>query len=167
MPTACRAALESAAAGVKVLAGVNCFGTAEALAILVEHGLAGWSMPSAFRAVVSQRLVRRLCACRRPSAPDPHTLKLLDLAQEAPPQQFYQAVGCSQCGGTGYSGRTAIFSCLFVDPRLRSAIRAGDPAAIDRHVADATRHCDLRLRAIQAAQSGVTSLDELIRCPSL
>jgi type II secretory ATPase GspE/PulE/Tfp pilus assembly ATPase PilB-like protein len=114
------------------------------------------------RAVLSQRLVRRLCQCKRQVSPDPRTAQLLGLGAGESDMLVYQAVGCSRCGGTGYIGRTGMFSLADIDEPMRAAIRAGDAAAI-RRKGLASFGAGLRQRALQAAVQGVTSLDELVR----
>jgi type II secretory ATPase GspE/PulE/Tfp pilus assembly ATPase PilB-like protein len=158
----CRAALEAAARGTRIIAGLDCSSLSETLAILLDHGLGGWPMAAALRAILCERLVRRLCQCRRQAPPDPRTAHLLGLGAGESGTSVYQAVGCGLCGGTGYIGRTGIFSLANIDESMRAAIRAGDAAAIRRQRL-ASFGSGLRQRALQAAVEGVTSLEELVR----
>lgn len=157
----CRAAVE-AARGTRIIAGLDCSSLSETFSILLDHGLGGWPMATALRAVLSQRLVRRLCQCRRQVLPDNRTAQLLGLGADESQRRVYQAVGCSRCGGTGYTGRTGIFSLANIDESTRTAIRTGDAATIRRH-AVATFSSGLRQRLLQAAAQGLTSLEELVR----
>ncbi len=158
----CRAAIEAAARGVRVIAGLDCSSLSEAFSILLDNGLGGWPMAAALRAVLSGRLVRRLCECKRQVPPDKRIAQLLGLSAGEPEMPVYQAVGCGRCGGTGYIGRTAIFSLADIDESMRAAIRAGDAATIRRHALTSFGP-GLRQRAFQAAQQGLTSLEELVR----
>lgn len=158
----CRAAIEAAARGTRILAGLDCSSLSETFSILLDHGLGGWPMATALRAVLSGRLVRRLCQCKRQILPDKRVAQLLGLGAGELDMRVYQAVGCSRCGGTGYTGRTAIFSLASIDESMRAAIRTGDVAAIRRQ-ALASFAPGLRQRALQAAQQGLTSLEELVR----
>jgi type II secretory ATPase GspE/PulE/Tfp pilus assembly ATPase PilB-like protein len=158
----CRAAVEAASRGTRIIAGLDCSSLSETFSILLDHGLCGWPMASALRAVLSGRLVRRLCQCKRQVLTDKRTAQLLGLGAGELDMRVYQAVGCNRCGGTGYLGRAAFFSLAVIDEPMRAAIRAGDVATIRRHVL-ASFAPDLRQRALQAAQQGLTSLEELVR----
>jgi type II secretory ATPase GspE/PulE/Tfp pilus assembly ATPase PilB-like protein len=158
----CRAAVEAAARGTRIIAGLDCSSLPEALRILLDHGLSGWPMATAPRAILSGRLVRRLCQCKRQGAPDKRTAQLLGLGTDESDMLAYQAAGCSRCGGTGYIGRTGIFSLANIDEPMRAAIRTGDAATIRRR-GEASFGSGLRRRALQAAAQGLTSLEELVR----
>jgi type II secretory ATPase GspE/PulE/Tfp pilus assembly ATPase PilB-like protein len=157
----CRAAVEAAARGTRIIAGLDALSMSETLAILLDHGWGGWPTATALRAILSQRLVRRLCQCRRQAPPDPRTAQLLGLGAGESDTPVYHAAGCSRCGGTGYAGRTGIFSLAGIDEPMRAAIRAGDAAA-RRRQGLAGFGSGLRQRALRAAQEGLTSLEELV-----
>ena len=79
------------------------------------------SIAGTLRLVVSQRLVRKLCTCKKGHAPTAE--------QSAELERFnikcgkvYEPQGCSKCGNTGYSGRMALFDILAVDDSLRELL---------------------------------------------
>ncbi len=85
-------------------------------------------------AVLSQRLVRKLCdKCKEPYSPPPEVLKQLGLPPEKV-KAFYRPPTskadddkreiCRECGGVGYLGQTAIFELLVVDDLLRRTLAA-------------------------------------------
>jgi len=96
-------------------------------AALVEPFL----VASSLTASVAQRLVRRPCeSCSEPYQPDEVTLALLglvasDLAGATP----RRGSGCSECGYTGYRGRTAVYEVLSVDED--AGVRLRDPAGAE------------------------------------
>jgi type IV pilus assembly protein PilB len=159
----CRHAISAAASGTRIIAGLDCLSFSEAMSILLDRGLGGWPTATAPMMVVSQRLVRRLCQCKVRVPPDNRTAALLGLSAGEIELRVYQPVGCNRCGGIGYSGRSAIFAIVEVDESMRAVIRAGDAVAIHRHAA-AKFGSRIRQRALQAAQQGLTSLEELLSC---
>jgi len=108
---AVRASLE----GRLVLCGMHVRNAVAAVGRLADMGIEPYLIAASLRAVLAQRLVRRLCtACREPAAlPEPY-------AAQAP--AAYRPRGCPECGNTGYRGRTAVGELLVVDDALGQAI---------------------------------------------
>src|SRR3546814_14194427 len=89
-------------------------------------------LASTLRAVIAQRLVRRLCpACRQPvQAPQALAARLGSEIGTI----VYQPVGCELCNGTGFKGRIGVFEMIRVDDTIRRLINdGGDEALIARH----------------------------------
>src|SRR5690606_5341346 len=89
---------------------------------LVDLGVERYLVASTVEAVLAQRLVRRACsACAQP-----YTLTVEErLALSIPLDEKMEArkgVGCPECRGTGYVGRTGIFELLVMDDDLREAL---------------------------------------------
>jgi type II secretory ATPase GspE/PulE/Tfp pilus assembly ATPase PilB-like protein len=109
---------------------------------LAEMGIEPYVIISGVRAIVSQRLVRRLCTCARP-ANDPAELLGLDVPAAR------VAVGCPRCRGTGYHGRLMLAEILVPNSQeIRRAIRA---------------HADVVRLEEMALRSGMVSLSERAR----
>lgn len=86
----------------------------------------------ALGAVLSQRLVRKLCMnCRGAYKPDPAVLKKMNLPADKV-NQLYKATGkvmvkdepqtCPKCHGLGYLGRVAIFEVMVLDDEARGLL---------------------------------------------
>ena len=74
--------------------------------------------------IVAQRLVRVLCkACKEPYSPADDERRLLGVAANAD-VQLYKPVGCVECGGKGYKGRTPIMELLVMDGDLEELTNA-------------------------------------------
>ncbi|MFP5379400.1 MAG: double zinc ribbon domain-containing protein, partial [Vicinamibacteria bacterium] len=119
---------------------------------------------SATIGVVAQRLVRRLCSCRRQYTPEPDVLRALNIPEaEAAALPFYKAVGCEHCHHTGYRGRIGIYEVMRVTDRLRRMIaqRASEEAI--REAAQASGMMTLGEDALAKVKSGVTTPEELLR----
>src|SRR3990170_1031016 len=112
-------AVQAALTGHLVLSTLHTNDAAGAVSRLLEMGVQDYLLSSSLLGVLAQRLVRRLCAaCRKQtpfagfSAGDPE----LRPASGEPLQNVWEAVGCEECGGTGYLGRVGIFELLSARP---------------------------------------------------
>ena len=78
----------------------------------------------------------------------------------------FEGSGCGGCGGSGYIGRHALFEILPVTEAIRSLIASG--ATADTIYAKAVDEgmCNLFVSGIQALQSGVTTVSEIVRVVS-
>ena len=124
------------------------------------------------RAVVSQRLVRKLCtSCRQAYQPDPAALAKLNLPADRVKHLFKSSgkitegkeqIICPTCHGLGYKGRTAVFEVMVLDDEARGLLKAGDLSALRSHV---RKHKMLLLQeaALAKVMSGETSISEVNR----
>lgn len=94
---------------------------------LADMGIEPYLIAVSLRAVLAQRLVRRLCtACRKPTVLSPADLAwLASLRANVAGKPVWAAQGCPACL-EGYRGRTGIFELLMMDAELADAIRT-DP----------------------------------------
>jgi len=131
---------------------------------LVEMGIEPFLVSSSLLLICAQRLMRRLCNCKQPDAPDEGESKtLLSYGIDTDGLKVYRARGCGECGNTGYRGRTGTHEILTMTPELHQLTnsRASDE--------------DLRAAAIQGGMipifqdaiakvaEGLTSFEEAVR----
>ena len=136
---------------------------AEALASLQGLGVPGPDVADAALAVVSQRLVRRVCPdCAVPSEASPYMRRRFAIP-DGFRGFFRKAQGCPACGHSGYAGRRALYELLMVDDRLRQALRRGLDADGLRQMALARGLRPLRQDGLVKAAEGVTTLEEAWR----
>jgi type IV pilus assembly protein PilB len=132
---------------------------------LVEMGVPRYLVAAAYRCIVAQRLVRRLC----PHCHAAETItdnRWIDLGLGEPPSKkikIYQPVGCAQCFGTGYSGRAGLYEVLIVDDEIRETIATGGSAAEIKRLAKERGMRTMRDDGIAKVLSGTTSHLELVR----
>ena len=117
-------------------------------------------LASTVQAVMSQRLVRRLCSdCKEEYSPPAYEQKLLKLKNK---QKLFRAVGCDQCYNTGYSKRMAVYELILVDDKLREMINTnkseGELAAYARK-----QSISIVDSSYELARQGETDLAEVIR----
>jgi general secretion pathway protein E/type IV pilus assembly protein PilB len=132
---------------------------------LVDMGVKPFLVASSVRAVMAQRLVRRVCQnCAQPTEPDPEELRLL----EADPSDFesvelLKGRGCDNCGHTGYKGRMGIYEIFMVTEELQNLIFDNRPSNEIRDAARKSGMRTLREDGLRKASSGQTTLEEVIR----
>lgn len=123
LPTA-RIALRTAVTGRKVLATVHTPDAVSGIRRLVDMGLAAGRLGESLHAVVSLRLVRRLCEdCARPFNPQRDSKsREAKLAAVLGIQPVKRAVGCKTCAGTGYLNQIPIPEVLTISPAMREVL---------------------------------------------
>ncbi len=133
---------------------------------LLDMGAPGYLVASALRAVIAQRLVRRLCGnCKVSAAPEVSQQILLEqLTGDAHQQlQFHSAIGCQRCNFTGYKGRIGVFELLELDEDMISALRLDDTDAFSKAAQVSPNFKSLALSALDYAKQGITSLEEVFK----
>ncbi|HEX5580616.1 MAG TPA: ATPase, T2SS/T4P/T4SS family, partial [Gemmatimonadaceae bacterium] len=154
-------AVQASLTGHLVFSTLHTLDAASSITRLVDIGVESYKIAAALRGIVAQRLVRRLCeACRRPvEAPRPPRLR----RWFPEGSRLHEAVGCAECGATGYRGRISVLEVLMVDGEVERRIAANEP--VDR-VVEAARAGGMRSlwgSGVQHALAGTTSVDELLR----
>jgi type IV pilus assembly protein PilB len=122
------------------------------------------SIAGTLRMVISQRLVRKLCSCKKSrKVTAEEALKFRQFGIEC--DQVYEPKGCSKCGNTGYAGRMALFDILMVDEELRSLLEDEHTnlSNIQRKLQARTRGNVMERAGLLQAADGVTSVAEVLR----
>ena len=125
----------------------------------------------ALTAVISQRLIRRLChTCRTPFTPDPAALKKYNLPSKV--KQLYSASGqvmvkdkpqpCPDCMGLGYRGRTGVFEVMILDDKARQYVAQGADDKLRAHLRR-MKMLWLQEAALGKVVEGVTDIKEVQR----
>jgi type II secretory ATPase GspE/PulE/Tfp pilus assembly ATPase PilB-like protein len=105
-----RAALDAADSGHSFLSTLHARDVAGTITALRNFGLADHEIAATVDLIAAQRLVRRLCStCRRQEPPTADEIDWLKFYSQPVPKQTWHAVGCAQCGQSGYRGRIGIF----------------------------------------------------------
>jgi len=158
-----RTAVQAGLSGHLLLTTVHANSAAGVFNRLIEVGVEPFLLASASLASISQRLVRALCPyCREPGSLSPQEAVRLDAAGLAT-GQFFGAVGCQRCDGTGYLGRTAIYEMLAVTPAIRDGINARIPTPQLQETAVAAGMIPLFTAGVERARAGATTLQEVFR----
>ena len=158
-------AADAAITGHLVFTTVHANDSAATVFRLLEMGLPRYLVAAAFRCVVSQRLVRRLCKhCRRPETMTAEQWETLGLGPAPKPEMtVFVPVGCGRCFGTGYLGRIGLFEVLLLDDAMREIVTGGGAAADLRAAAAAAGVTTVRQDGVTKVLAGSTSHLELLR----
>lgn len=150
-------ALQASLTGHLVLCTFHAAGAAGAVGRLSDMGIEPYILRSGVRAVVGQRLVRKLCGCAR-EADDPR--QLLGLAVS----KARVAVGCPDCRATGYQGRLVLAEVLVPDRHSvgRAILDRADVGTLEALAAGAGM-VGLDARARDAVEAGLTDPAEVRR----
>ncbi|HKW80432.1 MAG TPA: type II secretion system ATPase GspE [Casimicrobiaceae bacterium] len=157
-------AVQASLTGHLVLATLHTNDAVSAVTRLADMGVETYLLASSLLGVLAQRLVRCLCpVCRVAQAPSPGEVALLSGLGLPATTPIFQPVGCAECGGSGYRGRTGVYELVLVDPALRRLIhdRAGEPALREACVRVGVK--SLRADGARWLVDGTTSLSELLR----
>jgi MSHA biogenesis protein MshE len=158
-------ALRAALTGHLVLSTLHTNDALASAMRLIDMGIDGYLVASAVRAVVAQRLIRRICdVCHTETELDDTQRGLLQLwAPSDENQTYYKGKGCSRCNMTGYRGRIGVFEFLELDDAMRDALRRNDASEFEKAAANNAYYVPLNLAALTYAREGITTLDEVVR----
>ncbi len=160
-------AVQAALTGHLVLSTVHTNSAAATMTRLRDMGLEDYLMTATLKAVLAQRLVRRLCPACKAAEPAPEALiERFDITRLAPGKAIalYHSVGCPACRGTGFRGRRAIAELLVPTRAIDRLIFDGaDDAAIERAaVGEGMR--PIFDSGLLAVLEGDTTIEEVVRC---
>jgi type IV pilus assembly protein PilB len=112
---------------------------------------------------MAQRLVRVVCAnCKRPKKFSASELQEAGLDPAAwAGVQLVEGVGCLECSGTGYHGRTAICELLDLTDRIREMIVDRRPTSEIKRIAREEGMTTLRESGLAKIREGITSVKEI------
>jgi len=160
-------AVQAALTGHLVLSTVHTNSAAATMTRLRDMGLEDYLLTATLKAVLAQRLVRRLCPeCKAAEAAPEALIERFDMTRLAPAKAItlYHPVGCPACRGTGFRGRRAIAELLVPQRAIDRLIFEGaDDAAIERAaVGDGMR--PIFDSGLLAVLEGDTTIEEVVRC---
>ena len=158
-------AVQASLTGHLVLSTLHTNTAIGAITRLRDMGIEAFLLSSSLVAVMAQRLIRLLCEhCKETSEASEAEKRLLNIEPDQA-LQLCRPKGCSQCNGSGYRGRTAIYEWIDVDRQLQTLIHDG---ASEQAMTESVRSRspaildDGRARVL----AGTTSLEEVLRVTS-
>ncbi len=157
-------ALNASLTGHLVFSTLHTNDAPSAVTRLLDIGAKPFLLAAALRAVVAQRLVRRICArCRQPHRPSARELLALGLtAAQCEGAAFARGAGCPACQGTGYRGRLGIFEIFLVHDGIRAMLGSHVTAARLRQQARADGMRTMREDGIRKIFAGHTTIEEVV-----
>lgn len=154
--------LEFALTGRLALSTLHTNSSAAAITRLRDMGIESFLLASTLRAVLAQRLVRKLCEhCKETGPADAGEIAMLGLPAGTE-LTVGRPRGCLSCSNTGYDGRLGVYELLVVDGRTKEMIHAGaTEEEIEKHAF--AEHDMLFENGRRLVMSGQTSIEEVLR----
>jgi type IV pilus assembly protein PilB len=160
-----RIAVQAALTGHFVLSSLHATDSPAALHRLLDMGIEGFLIASSVSAVITQRLVRRICMyCREIYQPTTEEMGLLRAINGAAPTGgFVRGQGCNFCAQTGFLDRIGVYEMMTVSERIRELVVDRSSHHELLKVARAEGMRTLQEEAARLVETGVTTLAEVLR----
>ena len=157
-------AINASLTGHLVFSTLHTNDAPSAVARLVDIGVQRFLVSSAIRAIVAQRLVRRLCPnCKVPHEITDGELKALQIDRsQIEGASIMRGKGCEACRHVGYKGRLGIFEMFIIDDEVRFMINEGASTIELRKRAREFGMRTLREDGVRKVLSGMTTAEEVI-----
>ncbi len=163
-----RIGIRAALTGVLVFSTLHGSDAPSTISNLYNFGIPGYQLSSSLLAIVSQRLIRKICPyCRVTYAADEKMLRMLEIEPaEHRDLRLHRGLGCPACFQTGYLGRTGIFEIMVVGDELRDLVFQQIPKDVLRRIAVDLGMRTLKHSAVDKILEGTTTLEEAYRVVS-
>ena len=158
-------ALRAAMTGHLVLSTLHTNDAISSAMRLMDMGADSYLVASSLRAVIGQRLIRKICQnCKTVYTLTPQERSWLQGMGEDPEKHtFYAGSGCHHCSNTGYTGRTGVYELLELDDAMLDALRKNDTALFTQEAKNSDLYLPLSLCALDYAIEGRTSIQEVFK----
>ena len=163
-PETANIAINAALTGHLVFSTLHTNDAPSAIARLVDIGVQPFLVSSAVRAMIAQRLVRKVCPnCKAPVELTVAEVKSLGIdPTQLAGATVMQGVGCEKCKGMGAKGRMGIFEMFVVDDEVRHMVNTRATTVDLRKRAREMGMRTLREDGIRKVLSGMTTAEEVI-----
>lgn len=160
-------ALRAAMTGHLVLSTLHTNDAVTSALRLVDMGVDPFLVASSLKAIVAQRLVRRVCeSCAQPhdlSASETSLLHSLKRDHDLSQANFRKGTGCAHCYNTGYRGRIGVFELLEINGAMANALRDNSVREFNDAAHAQKNYRPLSASALDFAMQGITTLEEVLR----
>ena len=159
-------ALRAAMTGHMVLSTLHTNDAVTSALRLVDMGVDPYLVASSLRAVMAQRLIRKVCnSCQEPytlNSEEQHLFKSL-MPNFQGETNFKKGAGCPHCFNTGYRGRVGVFELLELNGEMADALRENSVKDFNTAAHSHAQYMPLSAGALDFAIRGITTLDEVLR----
>lgn len=157
-------AINAALTGHLVFSTLHTNDAPSAVTRLIDMGIKPFLVASSLRAIMAQRLVRRLCKyCSQDYELTETDMKQLGItAEDVKDMQFKSPNGCTECK-KGFKGRMGIYEIFVLDESIQELVYQLVDASVIRARAREIGMRTLREDALRKAAAGITSISEVIR----
>ncbi|MEF8719215.1 MAG: type IV-A pilus assembly ATPase PilB [Candidatus Accumulibacter necessarius] len=157
-------AIKAAQTGHMVLSTLHTNDAPATLTRLMNMGIPTFNLASSILLITAQRLVRRLCTCKRPLDTPVETLLNAGFTESDLDGSWvlYGPGECDRCKGSGYKGRLGLYEVMPVTEAIQRIIMANGTELDIAVQARRDGVNDLRRSGLLKVKQGLTSLDEVL-----
>ena len=159
-------AINASLTGHLVFSTLHTNDAPSAVTRLIDIGVKPFLVASSTRALMAQRLVRKICRrCAAPYTPTDTELRSLNMDPANIPAgaTFMMGKGCNECNGGGYRGRFGVFEIFVIDDEARKLIYDRVPSSVLRSRAREMGMRTLREDGVRKVLAGLTTAEEVVR----
>jgi type IV pilus assembly protein PilB len=155
--------VQAALTGHLVLSTLHTNDAPGAVSRLVDLGVAPYLVSASLKAVIAQRLVRKICPSCKDEYDPPSNIRCLPERWEIEIPKYYRGLGCRKCRNTGYIGRIAIHEMFIPNETILDAITEGVTVKGLRTMAIENGMLPLYLDGVEKVKAGITTMEEILR----
>lgn len=155
-------AVRASITGHLVVSTLHTNSTASSVARLEDMGVESYLIADSMVGIIAQRLVRRLCECKKPKEATVEEKQLLGVDTEKS-CTIYEPCGCKLCNNTGYYGRMGIYEIMKISPAIKRLISKNADAEDIKNQAVKEGMNTLKMAAANGVKEGITSIAEMIK----
>jgi general secretion pathway protein E len=158
-------AIQASLTGHLVFSTLHTNDAPSAMTRLIDMGVEPFLISTSVRAVLAQRLIRKICPdCRVPYIPSRDELSRLQIpAESLPDGHLKKGAGCPSCLDTGYKGRQGIYELFVLDEEIAHLINTREDAATLREAARKRGMMTLLDDGRRKVLEGVNTIEEVLR----
>jgi type IV pilus assembly protein PilB len=158
-------AVKAALTGHLVLSTLHTNDAPATISRLLNMGVEPFLITASVNLVLAQRLARKICTeCKKPVEVEPQSLVDMGFTKEQMKDAVvHKGVGCTNCNGTGYKGRIALYEVMRFTDELKEMVLQGASSAELKVAAARLGMNTLRMSGITKILEGVTTPEEVLR----
>ncbi|MEB5476421.1 GspE/PulE family protein [Acinetobacter pollinis] len=157
-------AIQAALTGHLVLSTLHTNDAPSSLTRLHDLGIQPFLSSATLLGVLAQRLVRRLCSCKKEvSTNEPEWEQLTAGYEIEKPSRLYEPVGCDTCRHTGYKGRVGLYEFMPMSFSLKQLVSDNAKLSDIKEQAKKEGVEPLRIAGARQVLLGTTSIEEVLR----
>ena len=157
-------AVQASLTGHLVFSTLHTNDAPSAITRLIDMGVKPFLVASSVRAIMAQRLVRKVCSrCKEPYRPTQYEMDLLKLnPADIEKASIFRGRGCGECARTGYHGRTGIYEIFELNEDVRQLIYEKVASNVIRSRARELGMRTLREDGVRKIMAGMTTPEEVV-----
>ena len=160
-----RIAIQASLTGHLVFSTLHTNDAPTTVTRLIDIGVKPYLIASTLEAVISQRLVRKICtSCKEEYEPSDESLMELNLTKaDIKGKRFFRGKGCNNCNNIGYKGRMGIYEIILMNSEIRRLITEQASTNTIKMAAKNNGMNTLRESGLFAIFNGLTTIQEIVR----